>query len=673
MKYFVVPILLMIYLELLGRSFYRFIDKKPLEFAFPIGFILMMAVTYVVGWPITAFNGNFYHLLILYGILILLSLVFILKNIRKIDLKIDIKWWVLFLVLTLFQTYMSYSRTLGEVHGYDCVYYFNTIGFNIGNTELNSLHPHFGTYPNLDIQWITYVFQSFYYVVAVYIYVFEKSFSLIGSTFELVPGYVWTFQILLNAFFVSTSLMCIKEFKIKNKLLNLSLIILLILFMNNFYWNNAFGFIGNNYRMSVHALATLYLYRYVKDKDLKNLYIVILCMLGMCGLSSTGTFATVFLLFGLFFYLFDKEKNTLKIIAVSLLIPLINISVVKLGQHLYAVILPAVACAIVYFLNDFILKLYQNKYLRYGTIALVFIALYGLSVITSGNLIDLSMFFNNYSEIADMSWDYFYFPDLKHYIFNILLLGTASFYFVKNRKDPLTIVSVVLILTFFNPLCSYFVNMINWVYYRCYDIIINQYTMVLFIYFLIECFKKDIYKNIVSGVLLLISVYLAAVQIPCYWHPTFKPDEDYNYVYKIENKEIEICLNVRNLVNELGLENPKIIAPNFYMPTFIRNGEYLYGKEKRYNWNQYSEDTYGLYVIFFPKDGVDNFMPPDDPLYPYTLEFLESSGYDILVVPYDKYYYNWEDGKTHPIIELIETKYQPSDAGTDTYAVYYLK
>ena len=163
MIYFILPFVLLVYFELIGRLFFLKIKKEPLDFSFVIGLTVTMAILYVLSWPITAFNGDFYHLAIFYGILFLISVVLIIKNIKKISYKFNYKLYILFFVLLAFEIYISYHRTLGDPHGFDTLYYVNTISFNIGNHELNSLHPHFGTYPNTDVQWITYVFQSYYY------------------------------------------------------------------------------------------------------------------------------------------------------------------------------------------------------------------------------------------------------------------------------------------------------------------------------------------------------------------------------------------------------------------------------------------------------------------------------------------------------------------------------
>lgn len=675
MQYFIFPVLMIIYFELLGRwVMYKF-GKEPLDFSFVVGFLTVMAIYYVIAWPITALNQSFYLFVGLSLILFLGSIILIIKDIKNLSFKFDLKMVILFILLVGFEVFISWNRTLGETHGFDTLYYLNMISFNIGNDAMNTLHPHFGTYPNTDVQWITYVFQSFYYFVPTVIYLIRSGLSFIGMSFETLPAYTWGFQIFAHALFTGTSLMCIKEIKADNNILKLALVILLVLFMGNFYYNNCFGFIGNNYRMSIHAIATLFLFRYFKNCDRNYLYLFYLSMLGMCAVSSTGTFSFVFVLFGLFFVLYNKEKNILRHYTLLLYVPTVNILITKFGMRFYIFAGVAVLFAAVWLLNDIIMKLYQNKYVRYGTVAVLSLLFIGLSFMLTHNIFDFNAFINNYSEIADMSWDYFMFSDLRHWIFNPIVLVPLLYFIVKDPRHPFSIISIILIVVFFNPLGCTIMNKLNWVYYRSYDIIINQYTLVFLICYLVN--SIDIYrvKYILSIVLLVLSLVLSYIQIPRYFHESFIPDDDYNHIFKIENSELEVIYNVRNMINDLNIENPRIITSTFFMPSFIDNSTYLFGKEKRYNHSLYTENSYELYLIFFPFDGIyDNFYPQGSvPQYDKTIELLDNCDYDILIVDNGNYY-QATDGKYYPLTSLVEEngKYQKTEYSTSRYAVYYL-
>lgn len=673
MIYFILPFVLLIYFELIGRLFFLKIKKEPLDFSFVAGLTLVMAILYVLSWPITAFNGDFYHLAILYGILFLISVLLILKNINKISYKFDYKLYILFFILLAFEIYISYHRTLGDPHGFDTLYYVNTISFNIGNHELNSLHPHFGTYPNTDVQWITYVFQSYYYFIGVFLWSVQNVLKLVGITFEYLPGIVWVFEILQEMFFIATSIICIKEINSKNKLLNLSYLCLLVLFLGNLYYNNIFGFIGNNFRMAIHALATIYLFRYFRNNDKTDLFISFMLMLSMCAFASTGTFALVFFLCGLFFALVDSEDNLIKYYVFVCYVPAVNILITQLGQIWYIPLVVLALFIVIWFLNDFIIKLFRNKKVRYISIVLATLVLALLSFNITHNLFDFYAFTNNYSEIADMSFDYFMFSDIRHYLFNSLILITMFYYLIKNRRSKFSILCWVLIIIIYNPFTCTFMNKINWVYYRTYDIIINNFTILYFINYCLEDNKRI--EKIGTVVMLLVSMVLSYVQIPMYYHETFIADEDYNPIYKIENSELELIRNIRQMIDDYDIKNPKIINQTFYMGPFIKDGSYLIGKEKRYDYQRFDDTTYALYLIFFPHDSAyDNFWPQGEVAdYENVKVYLDKCDYDILIVNHNTFFYD-KDNQYIQLAEYIEKiGYTKSAYSTEQYAVFYLK
>ena len=670
MKYFFIAFILALYFDLLGRYFLHLFKKEAFFISFPIGITFTMAILYIVGWPISINNLPSIYYVILLFLYFVLTLILIFKNIKKLDYKFDYKLLIVFFIFLAFEIYMSYHRTLGDPHGFDAVYYINYISANVDTNALNSTHPWFGTTPNNYKDTITYVFQSYNYFISSFIYILQKGFGLVGVGIDFLPAYYWIFQIQLHIFFISISLISIKELKMDNRLLNIALAILLVLFMNNFYYNIIFGFIGNSFRMSIHALASIFLFRYFKSKEHSDLYIFFICMLGLCGFSSTGTFATIFVLFGLFFYLYDKEKDLLKYYCLVLYMPTINILSVKLGIKWYVFVLTFILFFSVYKLNDTILNLYKDKRVRYGTIILLMTFIMIMNIVTSGKLFDFSGFINNYSEQQDMSWDYFDFMDIRHYIFNLLVLIPLFYSLIKNHKHPFSIVSIVLILTIFNPLGGTFINKICWVYYRTYDIIINQFTLAYFIYYFVS---EVNYKQIPTYLVLVSSLSLAIMQYPRYYHYQFKPDDGYNPIAKIENSELEMIKNVVTMIDEENISNPRIINTTFYMNSYIHNGEYLIGKERRYNYDLYDDVSYNLYLIFYPSDGWDNFRPSDEPKYDEVIELLKQCDYDILVL--DNSLCVDYKGQNMTLADAIcsDGTYTRSKYSTSTYAVIDLR
>jgi len=159
-----------------------------------------------------------------------------------------------------------------------------------------------------------------------------------------------------------------------------------------------------------------------------------------------------------------------------------------------------------------------------------------------------------------------------------------------------------------------------------------------------------------------------------YYHETFIPDDDYNPIYKIENSELELIRNVRQMINDYDIKNPKIINQTFYMGPFIKNSSYLIGKEKRYNYAQYDDVSFELYLIFFPHDfAYDNFRPENEPKYNQVIDLLKKCGYDILIV--DNGLYLDIDGEYTNLADYVckDGTYSKSEYSTAKYAVIKLR
>lgn len=660
---------LLIYFELLGRLFFLYIKKKQLEFNFIIGFCLLIAFLYITGWPISVYGLASIYYVILVSIFGLISLILIIKNIKKLDFNINIKLWIIFILFLILSIIISFYRTLGDPHGFDSLFYINFIGYNVDTPSLNGVHPLFGSAPNTYYdKTITYAFQSYNYFVSSFIYVIKCLGNLININVETLPSFVWTFQIILSAFFIGSSIEVIRNIKSNNKIFNIAAFTLLVLFMGNFYYNNCFGFIGNSYRMPIHTMSTIYLLNYLNNKDKKDLFIFVMLMLSLCGFSSTGTFAFVFIMFAIFFVTVDKEENIIKYICLSLFFPTLNILFIKFNTSIITILITLVGFVIIYLLNNLIISLFRKKYIKQTAIIIICLTLISISMFihTKDNNY-LKYFFDNYSEYQDMSWDYFMFSDIRHYIFNLLILIPLAHYLIKNRKSSIAMIIIILIMTVFNPLSANFMNKINWVYYRTYDLIINQYTIVLFMSFFIDDLKLN---KIMPILVLCLSLVLAFIQVPRYYHYQFKPDEDYNPYYKIENKELEMIWNLQKLIKEKNIKNPRIANSTFYINTFIDNSQCLIGKEKLFNYTDKNPNNHGLYTITYPKDGWDNFMPQNIN-YDESLNYVKGCDYDIIVVDYENYL-DFK-GEYLSLSQLLEKGgYKKSEYSTNYYAIFLL-
>lgn len=672
MIYYLYPVLLLIYFELLGRSFATYFSRLKLYFYFPLGFILWTAVSYVTGWPITAFNLSFQMLSAYYLLLLLGSLGWVGYRWRKISWSFSWQAWVILLAGVSVLCYFSATRTLGETHGFDTLYYINFIHYNMDVPALNSIHPHFGTWPNTYKDTITYVFQSFYYMIPVAISTLQKLCHLLHIRFDTLPAYVTSTQIFCHLMWVAICLDVLREFSLA-KIQKFFLFVLFLFFMGNFYYNQVYGFIGNNFRMGLHAWGSIFLFRYFKNNEKSDKYLFYLSLLSLCSVASTGTFSAVFILFGLFFVWAEKEEKLWCEYAVVLSVPTLNILISRLGAKPLLVVLVFGAMILIFAGNNWLHRFWKQPKLRMILLIFCSVAMASGSLYLTHNLFDFHAFFNNYSEIADMSWDYFMFQDVRHYLFNAFVLLPFFYYLLKGRKESFAQVAWVHILVIYNPFCCTIMNKVNWVYYRSYDLLLNPFTFVYYFAYCQQAYPK--LQKALAVALGVLAISLSSLQIPHYFHESFRPGKDYDTLYKIESSELEIIRNVQKMVKEENIKNPRIITPTFFMPSFIPHSSYLYGKEKRYDYDHFTEDSYQLYLIFFPHDdSYDNFYPQkEQPDYLHVKDYLRKHLYDILVLDNGLYYTN-EAGNHRPLTALVEEAgYKKSRYSSARYSVYDIR
>lgn len=672
MQYFIYPVVLLLYFEILGRWVFAKFKREAFDFSFVLGFIVFLGLMFTLFFPITVFHLPFYYLLIATTFLFSLSIYFIVKDYRKINWKINYKHWAIFVVLMILALIASWFRTVGETHGFDTLFYLNIVSNNIEAKQLFSIHPHFGTI-SFDFVRADYTFQSFYTFASVVIYVFEKLFSSVGIAFETMPAFVWGFQIILSAIYIATTLISLKEIKAKNKIMYVAYAVIFLFFMGSLYYNQVYGFIGNNYRFSILAIESIFIYRYFKTNSRTDLILFLLSLPGLAAVSSTGSFSIVFFLFGLFFVLVDKEDDILKLMLPVLYVPTINILCTKFDSRVDICLYTFVLFVIIFLLNDRIIQVYRKKYIKIATVIAASLLLFILSYRITGNIFNFYAFTNNFSETADMSFDYFMFNDIRHYIFNPMVLVPLFYMIIRRPKSEFSVCYLILIVVFFNPFNVTFMNEVNWVYYRAYDIIINQFTLMMMFEILYQDLEQTKFKQVFTLGILACSIILALVQIPIYYHPSFIPDEDYNYIYKIQNAELDVIYHTRDLIDEKNIVEAKIVTPTFYMPAYIKGTSYLYGKEKRYNWGEhYSDITYQLWLIFFPSDNdYDNFKADNVPQYENTCDLIRKSDYDILIE--DKFRSFTQDGQETLKTALVESCGYQSSYENWKYKVYFLK
>ena len=593
----------------------------------------------------------FYLVFAIFVLFVLASLFFIIKDFKKVPWYFNYKQWIVVLIFVGIMLYYAYNTTLGYPNSFDSVYYLNLITSNIKADALNMTSQFFG---NITYEAQTaYQMQSYLTFVSSVVLVVRKILSFFGQTYnsEII---VWLFQIVFDFFLASAIVVFIDKLTKEKKFLNIVLLVIFIFYIGKLYFNNVFGFFGNSYRTVCMGYSILFLYDLLNDNNFINKTLLLISIWGNCALTSTSTFINFLLLYAAFFVLIDKDDNLFKYYALVLFVPLVNFFFIIEPMNIYvALLISGIVCLLLYLFNDPLTTLFRLKYSRYIVLALSFVGMFGLSFYVTRYLFDFRAFFNNISEVYDMSINYFlWIPgnNIRNiYIVLVLLLTFISLFL--ERKNRLIMIFWILIIVFFNPFCCAFLNSINKVYYRAYDIIINPFTFILFFKIIFDHFKnKYIYYGSLAVILVLFVLNTNFLK-PMYYHFSFIPDENYNKDVKMNNDELDIINKINDDMIENNIDNPYIVTNNIYTQANIPNARYLFGRDYLLN-EFYSISELKLYNIFKDVEEEDNVVVDGENLIDIN-KTIEEAGVDYIVLKNDVVYYDKEDDNYYYLIHYM--------------------
>ena len=405
MIYFVLPLLLIIYFEILGQSLGTFLHIKKDTFSFLLGYVSFIAVCYITTSILTALNCSFYIALVFYILIFISSFYLIYKNIKSLKISFNFYHLLLVVISLVILMYFSFQTSLGDLNGFDSTHYLNMVTGNIGLKELNLNNVVFGTNDhNISYQ---YTFQSYYYLVSVLIYLFQKIVCLLGQEFFSSVGYIWCFQILFYVSFVTLIINSLEKYFKGNYFAHVSLLFLFVLTYGKLYFNSAFGFYGNTIRTVFIAFAIYHLVEYFDYKDKNEKTVFTISILAACGTSSSAVFMIFFTYFALFFLEIDDDNNLFKEYAIILFIPMVNLFTVVMNNIIYSLLVSIILVLCLYFGNDIFISMVRKYRLKYPLLVLSFLLMFILSYRVTNNIFDFSAFLNNGNERYDMTIDYF--------------------------------------------------------------------------------------------------------------------------------------------------------------------------------------------------------------------------------------------------------------------------
>ena len=637
MVYFLIPVILTVYFEILGQAVLFRLKKNPVLFSFPAGFIVWLAFAYLSTGILTASNCLFRTILIIYGLFFLASLVFIGRHLKEIPWEFNWKAWLILIASVVYLTSFSWRTTLGDLDGFDSLSYINLVCNNAGIRQLNTTSIFYGI-ESVDIT-LQYRFQSYYYLASVLLFVCEKILMPLPVTFYRMPAFVWTFQIL---FFLMTCSLLMMGVEKNGRYRRQTAIVALaawLFFYQKMYFTSVFGFYGNTLRTTLIGFACFWLYEYFNDRQRESRWLFSLSLLAACAASSSASFITFLFLYALFFQLMDIDSHLFRHYGLVLFMPGVNLFSVVLDNVSRGVLIAAVFSLGLILLDKPLGKLFSSRRSRKILLGLTVIAMYGLSAATTGKPADFSVFFGSTNQYYDMTLNYFLFagqPAIKilYCVLVLVLLAAAA---VFRHDNEFVMLDLILIAAFFNPLCCPFLNRIASVYYRAYDIIINPFTFVLLTGL---CFSRIGSRRItwgIAGVLAVCFLVLENPLTPNYFHSSFIPPENYSHVNKMTEDEYDIILQLDQTLTYKNETMPKIITSNKLTQSMLNRGSYYFGRKNvKGPWTDAERE---LYLIFYPnRYWVDDKLEPAD--YANACSYLKEAGINYVVVNRNDLFYD---------------------------------
>ena len=665
-------IIFILYLEIFGRTVMMKFFARNTNFGFAYGFAFFILPFYLVGWTISVFRLSFYYYLFLFICVFLLSFILIIRNVNKIKITLN-KYHLLCAVIVVIQLFVASNKTLGHLDGFDTTYYLNLMDHNVASKSMYTTHPYFGNLISSEI-FGTYIFQSYYTILSVVVYINKGLFNLININVDTLPLLIWGCQLVLNYLFVSVIFEILEKLHIKSKSIIFLAITIGCFYIGSEYYHQLFAFIGNSFRLILLSLSSLYIYMFAIDNDEKDLYIVFILLLANCAFSSTGCFILLFSAFSIFIA-FKLSVKSLLILGLTCIIPLLNILYSQTGNIFNNLIILFIFTVILFLLKKTIYRINNNFKLCNLILILLIIFMIALSFVKIESFTEMSNFPNYTYTSADMIINYFGYYNLGDFLFKISILLLIGIYIIFNYKNKYIQYLLILLITVFNPIFSPLMHNIILVFHRGYDLVINIFIIVLALNWAYNNLSYTFFKRGLACFYFMFAVFFSFNHTLKYYNNSFAPSQNFDKINKMSYSEKEIIDAIRTVViyNEKILQ-PKIISPLLLLDSYLDRGEFMFGRSFSINPNL-TENDKQLADIFFPADIGYEVLRPENPNILDINELLINSEYDLLVIKRTMWIYDPFSKTMKSLVHIVEdnTNLIASDYSTADYAMFLLQ
>ena len=664
MQYFVLPIILAVFSEILGTVFLNKLKIKCLKFNALIGFSFILAIYYIICFPLVVLNVKFIVLFLVTIIYFCLLSLYIFLNRKYIKISFNVKDAILVLLIVLLQVYFASRNTVGSLWRYDTITYTNMIGSTIYGDTINALDFQNGFTSGFHAG---YSFQAYYKLASVLYYLINGICNVLHVSFFYFTQHTWMYPVLLYTFVGQMYINFIDELKIKNTYIKIASFLFFIFFMGNFYWNSEQAYLGNSFRMIMVSYCIFYLSLYFNNNN--NKYLILLIIFNYAGTACANCNSTLALILTYMFWTFaPNNKNTFRLILFSVYLPLINCLFQSISYSLNVFLVITIIFAILSILEEKMYILFDKlNFKKVSPIIIAFILIL-LSYKVTHNLFNFDAFLNNMSGWSDMTWDYTDFSNLWRSVANVIYIILMMTAVVKYKESKIVKMTVLTSLVFFNPFAVAIQNEYMPVFYRNYDIVINYFTLFLG-FKALECFEHKKYSYAIYCVLIVITTFVGCNQF--LYHPEgegFEKDEDYNTLLKMDNDTANTLLFMKDILATEDKSDIRVISSIYQIRTEFPYLKTLYNRNKSFN---EVPDDYELYKIFYPDDYYGDEYGFNDAKYEEVGDLLFNSSYKYLILSKDKIYYDVNQNIYYSLTYKINEYYAPI-YDNNSYSVYQI-
>ena len=605
MVYFSIVILFLVLVfisRIVGELTFRIFNLNNLIPKELLGFLIWLSILFVISNFINLDNISSEKL---FQIFLLFTFVLIFIGFRFIRFNYELQEFGLILAYIMFLLFLSTRYTLGEQLG-DSTFLFTLVTKNIDTSLLNNFDYNSGYVLDVAAGNTAKDTLTFFHFNAFILHYFYKTNVIFTS--EYIPAYVLNMWVnnLLYYFFSSTIIVSIiKSFKLK---IWTSILVVLFagIFVGTYYYNITLPHFGVTYLGLGVSMSLLIVWLYLKTKEFNYIIVLVLVFFALNSMASTGMLMSAYISFGFISVLILKKDQKALLYAAMLLIPI----AVFANQVKELIFIPFLVPIIgflsllliitnyVRFVKDFI-----YKYFHFILIGL-FLLMISISNIVVPDYFAQILHFADPKENYDRVRDYFTFANPYQTLLNLFHYILLTNIVLNKKTRDFGLIFVFIIVFFINPL-SYplLYQYTEWLYHRSYFVLFNITTLSIGIYALISNLKNVnvVLRLPIKLVITVLIVFFTFTNITTYENVIYIPGDDFNPLYKMENSQIDVLLELRSQIGDNELNNPKVISQIYGTLMIVPEAyHYLFTVSDRRAWDPAQPEIFSeLYKMMY--------------------------------------------------------------------------